>query len=185
MKLRKLKKILALLAAMVLLLCGCSSGGKSTEPVVEKNDPQNLSQIPYTFTGQSGDFSVSVTVRQVTDADIALLAQSGSVQSSSVTTDGYRTVFRISYAGSAEISKLTYIFGQDTQWRAGSDIAPAEGEKAINAALNGEEELGGSFFGADAKPGGPVPPKDKTYSFEITAQTPDGEICETFTVSAK
>ena len=180
----KLRKFLALLAATALLLCGCSSGGGSTEPVIETNDPQNLSQIPYTFTGQSGDFSVSVTVRQVTEADLALLAQSGSKQASPVTTDGYRTVFHITYAGSAEISKLTYIFGQGTQWRAGSDVAPAEGETSINAALNGTEELGGAFFGANAKPGGPVPPKDKTFSFEITAQTSGGEISEVFTVSA-
>lgn len=175
-----MKKIIPVLLAglMLLSLTGCLSTGET------ENDPENLAKVPFTYVGESGPFAVSCEVRQLTEEDLALVAEK---QRDLVTTDGYRTVFRIAYSGEAPLSALTFTFGANTQWESGSELTVRDGmEEQFTSTLDGVTELGGKIYSADGSIGGSIPPASQEFGFTIRAVTKAGDVLdESFTVAAQ
>lgn len=170
-----------ILGLACLTLCGCNVFGVS-----RTNDPNNLQRLPYTFIGSSDAFVVRITLRAVDIEDVAMLAESPDEETTRFLLSGYRSVFQIAYEGDAQIVSFSYSFARDTQWYTGGNLSPRQGHTTVNEALTGEADLGGNFYSADARTGGPIPPYSGEYLFELTAKTAQGEILhESFTLQAE
>lgn len=152
---------------------------------ITENSEANLSQIPYTFTGEQEDWQVSVDIRAITQADTDQLLKDDSQLDTSQLHDGFRSAIRILYTGTEKIKSLHYSFGKNSQWEYEEDLTITTTQDNINSALTGTYDLAGVAYSRDASIGGPVPPKDRSFDLCLVAQTSSGkEITSEMTLSA-
>ncbi len=175
----------ALFVSLVIVLCILPLIFSNYHRRVTENSEANLSQIPYTFTGGQGDWQVQVDIRGITQADFDQLLRYDSQTDISRLQDGFRSAVRIFYTGPERIKSLSYTFGKSSQWKYGGDLTINLTSDTINTALTGTYDLAGVAYARDASVGGPVPPKDHTFEFDLVAQTTQGkEITAEMTLSA-
>nr|WP_122011693.1 hypothetical protein [Maliibacterium massiliense] len=172
---------LALLVAVAIVLVP-----KACSRQVKENDPDNLSQLPYSVGAQQGDWEVYMDVRVSNEEDRAAMQAVPEGTDTAKLQDGYRTLFRIKYNGAEQITELEYTFAKGTQWGCSGTLKPVEGESSINKGLNGKDDMGGFFFSKDASIGGPIPPKAREYKLTLKGKTASGQsIKENLTLRAQ
>lgn len=166
------KKTAWLLCACLCLTClaGCFS------PRAKQQDERLTAQMPYLFSGTSGDWSAVILLRPATEADFALLVETedASAISREVFLQGYRSVVRLQYKGATPLASCAYTFAEGTDWAHGGKLKAKEPNGTINAALDGEQDLGGVYYSQDMKAGGPLPPTDRAFTCTLEAQGQDG-----------
>ncbi|MGI5892322.1 MAG: hypothetical protein ACOX7H_06290 [Bacillota bacterium] len=166
-----MKKYIAIIcAAVILFASGCSSQGDK----LEENAMSTLSAIPYTFEGQDGEWQAKVDIRPINEDDIKLMKNMKKKKDNAEVLQDYRSVMKITYSGEMEFITLKYTFADETQWHATGESKKPD---VIKLGLQGKD-LGGAYFSKDGSIGGPVPPPDRTFTFDIKAQTKDGKKIE-------
>ena len=170
------KKVAGLFCACLCLtaLAGCFS------PRAKQQDAKLTAQMPYTFSGTSGDWSAVIVLRPATEADFALLVdtEDASAISQEVFLQGYRSVVRLQYKGTAPLTSCTYTFAGGTDWAHGGTLQAKESSGTLNAALDGQQDLGGIYYSQDMKAGGPLPPTDQAFTCTVEARAQDGTALE-------
>lgn len=160
-------RIFALFTALLLsfTLGGCFA--------ISGTSPDILAAVPYSFSGSSGDYQVTYEIRQITEEEITKIPE--KYQEGVTTENGYRTAVRIAYTGDKIFQYLAYTFAKGNKWEYANSFPVNEGaEEKFTKSLDGSVELSGKVCTNDGSLGGPLPPPDGEYTFQIVTQATDG-----------
>lgn len=166
----KKKKVLLFLCG----ICVCILGLTGCVGRVKTNDPVNLAEVPYTFMAEKDGFMIAIEVRQMREDDLKLLGTMPEKMTEEDLLKGYRSAIYIGYQGESSFQQLDYTFGKGTQWQFTGTLKAKEGEDDISKYLSGMDNLGGAFYSLDAKIGGPIPPYNTQFEFEVKTVDADG-----------
>ncbi len=159
-----------LLIGLLTMLSGCSMDPKD-------NNPEHIAAIPYTFSGQSEDnlWQIKLDIRDINDADLAHLGELPDKVEDEQLSEGWRSVLAIGYQGEALLEEIEFTMGDGTAWVLTGSQKMATTAEEFTALFDLSTDLGGLFYSKDGYIGGPIPPLDEQFEFEIEAKTVDGQ----------
>ncbi len=163
------KKLLAIIL-LFTLLSGCLMEPKD-------NNPEHIAAIPYTFSGQSEDnlWQIKLNIREIDDDDLTHLGELPDKVEAEQLSEGWRSVLSIGYLGEALLEEVEFTMGDGTAWVLSGSQKMATTAQDFTALFDLNTDLGGLFYSKDGYIGGPIPPLDEQFEFEIEAKTIDGQ----------